>query len=187
MITVREYHLASAYHLAAAVLGRAVLEEHLREWCKRGACVPAKNNATMNDDNQSLYGNMPYDKVAMQHMTAMAAVGNDASHNNPAVRADDVTRMPRDVRSFSIAHPSDPARRIGYDPAQAKETKSVEMYGVYNPRTRKLGTGMFTANKPMLADVLKSTSAGELVLCKLKVEFKVLKPEKKKKKKKKKK
>jgi hypothetical protein len=35
-----DYLLSEGYHLAAGVLGRAVLEEHLRKWCRREECTP---------------------------------------------------------------------------------------------------------------------------------------------------
>jgi hypothetical protein len=40
----------------------------------------------------------------MLHVTAMAAVGNDAAHNSPTLRREDVDRFLRDVREFLVRH-----------------------------------------------------------------------------------
>ena len=44
-----DYLLSEGYFLAAGVLGRAVLEEHLRKWCDLKAYSPAKQRPTIND------------------------------------------------------------------------------------------------------------------------------------------
>ena len=96
------YLLSQGYFLAAGVILRAVLEEKLRNMCKRHSCVPAKANPTISDFNQTLYtASTPvYDKTMMQHVTAMAAIGNDAAHNNPALKKEDVERLMRDLPEF---------------------------------------------------------------------------------------
>lgn len=36
----------------------------------------------------------------MKHVEAMAAIGNDAAHSNPGLKADDVRRLLTDLRGF---------------------------------------------------------------------------------------
>ncbi len=74
-----EHLLDKGYSLAASVLGRAVLEEHLRKLCDRHGCLPA-NRLTINDLSQALYKGQHLDKIGMQQVTAMAAVANDCAH-----------------------------------------------------------------------------------------------------------
>jgi hypothetical protein len=97
-----KYLLAQGYFLAAGVIMRAVLEEKLRNMCLRHSCPLAKRTPTIADFNQALYTASPpvYDKTLMFHVTAMAAVGNDAAHNNPALKREDVERLARDVPEF---------------------------------------------------------------------------------------
>lgn len=92
------------YTLAAGVLGRAVLEEHLRRMCEREGCTPTKNHPTINDYNVELYKANILDKAQMQQVTWLATVGNDAAHAKEALRRDDVGRLLRDVREFIAKH-----------------------------------------------------------------------------------
>lgn len=100
-----EHLLENGFHLAAGVLGRAVLEEHLRKWCNRAGCLPQKQKPTMADFKSELYAKNHMSKVEMLHVEAMAAVGNDAAHNLPTLARNDVERMVRDVRDFTAQHP----------------------------------------------------------------------------------
>jgi hypothetical protein len=45
-----------------------------------------------------------YDKAVMQHVTAMAAIGNKAAHELVATK-EDTKRMLEDVRRFLAQHP----------------------------------------------------------------------------------
>ncbi len=96
--------LSKDYVLAAGVLGRAVLEEHLRKLCERHDCLPV-NRPTINDLNQSLYKSGQLDKLGMQTVTAMATIGNDCAHNTTQHTAKDVGKFLSDVRDFLIRHP----------------------------------------------------------------------------------
>lgn len=96
-------HLLDAgYYLAAGVLFRAVLEERLRELCARNNCVPVIPRPTINDLNQALYKcpDAHYDKATMLHVTAMAAVGNDAAHNAPTLTQNAVTAFADQLIAF---------------------------------------------------------------------------------------
>ena len=99
-----DYLLSEGYRIAAGVLGRAVLEEHLRNLSRQHKCVPSKERPTLNDFNQELYKEKHLAKNEMQHVTAMAGVGNDATHGKP-VNAADVERLLRDVRAFTVRYP----------------------------------------------------------------------------------
>lgn len=95
-----EYLFEKKYFLAAGVLGRAVLEENLRQWCVRKNCVPTNPKATMNDFKDALYAAKDLDKMNMKHVEAMAAIGNEAAHNGPSLTEAKVERLLRDVRTF---------------------------------------------------------------------------------------
>jgi hypothetical protein len=100
-----DHLLSQQYTLAAGVLGRAVLEEHLRKMCERLGCVPAKPKPTMVDYKSELYRNDHIRKIDQSHVDSMAAIGNDAAHNKAELRREDVERLLRDVRGFLSNHP----------------------------------------------------------------------------------
>lgn len=99
-----EYLLSEGYFLPAGVLGRAVLEEHLRNWCDHAECSPGNKRPTLNDYNMKLYTEKHYNTSIMKHVDSMAAVGNDAAHNNEELEKTDVERLLRDVREFLAKH-----------------------------------------------------------------------------------
>ncbi len=41
-----------------------------------------------------------YDKIMFKNVDSMAAIGNDAAHNNPDLKKEDVERLLRDLNSF---------------------------------------------------------------------------------------
>lgn len=88
-----EHLFGEGYHLAAGVLGRAVLEEHLRTVCSALECCPQKKRPTIADFNQALYGENHYTKVRMKQVDMLAAIGNDAAHNSPSLAAADVKKF----------------------------------------------------------------------------------------------
>jgi len=97
--------LEKQFTLAAGVLGRAVLEEHLRKLCERHACLPP-DRPTINDLNQALYKGGHLLKPAMQHVTAMASAGNHCAHNNqPELSAAEVRKFVDDVQQFLVMNP----------------------------------------------------------------------------------
>ena len=83
----------NGYYLAAGVIGRCVLEEHLRASCEGLACAPAKSKPTLNDYNMALYGIDHYAKTKMKQIDSLASVGNDAAHNKAELNKDDVRRL----------------------------------------------------------------------------------------------
>ena len=88
-----EHLFKNGYHLAAGVIGRAVLEEHLRTTCDTLGCSPSKKRPTINDYNQALYGIQHYSKIKMKQVDALASIGNDAAHNNPSLESADVKKL----------------------------------------------------------------------------------------------
>lgn len=102
-LTEQASHLLSqGYFLAAGVILRAVLEERLRKLSERHEINLKKPRPTINDFNQALYTTAPpvYDKNMMLHITALAAIGNDAAHNAPGLKREDVERLAIGVRDF---------------------------------------------------------------------------------------
>jgi hypothetical protein len=85
------------YHVAAAVVARAVLEEHLRTTCAALGCSPMRSRPTVNDFNQALYAHQHYSKTKLKHIEALAATGNAAAHNEPGLASSDVARLIREL------------------------------------------------------------------------------------------
>lgn len=100
LVEQAEYLFDQGYILAAGVILRAVLEERLKRMCSRHGCNPAKARATIADLNTELYKAKVYDKVTFKHVDSMAAIGNDAAHNNQGLQGTDVGRFKQDLISF---------------------------------------------------------------------------------------
>jgi hypothetical protein len=105
LLSQADYLLSEGYFLAAGVLGRAVLEEHLRKWCDLKSCAPAKPKPTLNDFKDCLYKAKEINVTQMKHLESLGAVGNDAAHNVPSLKVSDVERLLRDVRDVLLRHP----------------------------------------------------------------------------------
>jgi len=100
-----DYLLSEGYFLAAGVLGRAVLEQHLNNWCQVVGCSPTKPRPTLNDFKDSLYKAKRINVTEMKHIESLGAIGNDAAHNKPTLTEADVKRLLRDVRDVLVKHP----------------------------------------------------------------------------------
>jgi hypothetical protein len=97
--------LEKGYLLAAGVLGRAVLEEHLRKLCDRQGCLPSAK-PTIHDLNQALYKTSYFDKLTMKQVDVMATAGNHCAHNtDPPLTSADVRQLLTDVAGFLQRHP----------------------------------------------------------------------------------
>lgn len=99
-----DYLHSQGYYLAAGVIGRAVLEGHLRAWATTLSLPIAKPKPTLNDFKDALYQAKKFTLSVSKHIDAMAATGNDAAHNKPELTKDAVARMLRDVREFMAKH-----------------------------------------------------------------------------------
>lgn len=97
LIEQAEHLFDSGYYLAAGVIGRAILEEHLRTTCVTLGCLPSKSRPTVNDFNQALYGAQHYTKIKMKQIETLAAIGNDAAHNVPTLQNTDVKKLLADL------------------------------------------------------------------------------------------
>jgi hypothetical protein len=106
LIEQGDYLFEHEYFLAAGVIYRAVLEERLRRMCERHGCPPGKDTPTINDYNMALYKTAPqvYDKAVMQHVTAIATLGNNAAHNAVGLTKDDVRRLQSGLKDFLAKH-----------------------------------------------------------------------------------
>ena len=100
LIEQAEYLYSQGYALAAGVILRAVLEEHLRRMCNKHGCNPSKNKPTIADYNMELYKSKVYDKIKMKYVESMAAIGNAAAHNSDEFDSTDIKRLNQDVVSF---------------------------------------------------------------------------------------
>jgi hypothetical protein len=99
--------LEAGYGLAAGVLGRAVLEEHLRTGCERNGCLPS-GRSTINDLNQALYKASHLDKLEMKQVESLAGIGNHCAHNvQPPLDAERICAFLRDIREFITRQPLD--------------------------------------------------------------------------------
>jgi len=88
-----EHLYDNGYYLAAGVVARAVLEEHLRTTCVYLNCVPDKKRPTIADYNQALYKMKHYSKIRMKHIDMLASIGNAATHNEEAIDISEIKRM----------------------------------------------------------------------------------------------
>ena len=98
-----DYLVRSNGVLPAGVLGRAVLEEHLRLWVDKAKLSTGKPKPTVNDYTQALYQGGKLDKIQLKRVEAMAAIGNACAHNKPHT-VEDVTRLLTEVRDFLGAY-----------------------------------------------------------------------------------
>ena len=92
-----EHLYNNEYYLAAGVIARAVLEEHLRTTCVHLNCVPNKRRPTITDYNQALYKLRHYSKIKMKHVDMLASIGNAAAHNEREVDILEIKKMLTDL------------------------------------------------------------------------------------------
>ncbi len=90
----------NGYFLAAGVIGRSVLEEHLRNLCELQDCNPDKPRPTINDFNQALYKREYFSKTRLKHVEVLASIGNDAAHNKSELEAGDIKKLLMDLPGF---------------------------------------------------------------------------------------
>ena len=88
-----DYLLSKGFWLAAGVLGRAILEEELRDLARKTDCFPDKERPTLNDLNTALYKADTYDKLEFKLIDSLAAIGNDCAHNKPGATEERVRHL----------------------------------------------------------------------------------------------
>jgi hypothetical protein len=96
--------ISANYHLAAAVLLRGVLEEHLRKLCTNAGVLPTKNRLTISDYQGALAGASLIDKTDGKDITWMADVGNKAAHNKPEFDPKEIPLLYSHVLAFLQKH-----------------------------------------------------------------------------------
>ena len=96
-----EVLLSAGYHVSAASLSGAILEDAMRKLCeKHNITCPAKSG--INSLNSELARNNIYDKLIMKRITAIADIRNNADHGNfDKFTKEDVTDMVKWVGRFT--------------------------------------------------------------------------------------
>jgi len=96
--------MAEGYHVPAAVLVGAVLEDALRKLCDEKSIPTSKPNGerkTVNPMNDDLAKAKVYNAAQAHEIRAWANIRNDCAHGDGhKVKPDDVGRMVQGVRSF---------------------------------------------------------------------------------------
>ncbi len=99
-----EYLFAGGYHVPAASLAGAVLEDGLRKLASRHS-VPVPDKTTLDRLNADLAGAGVYTKLAQKNITAYADVRNNADHGHfDKFKAEDVDAMLKWTRRFLAEH-----------------------------------------------------------------------------------
>jgi hypothetical protein len=97
LIEQAEELLNKKYFLAAGVIFRAVLEEHLRNICRKKKIIIGKTKPSISDFNQALYKAEHYSKTRMKQIDTLASIGNNAAHNSPELTNEDVKFFSREL------------------------------------------------------------------------------------------
>ena len=93
--------LAAGYHVPAASLGGAILEDTLRKLCERHG-VPIPDSSKIDRLNAELARALVYDKLVQKRITAIADIRNNADHGHfDKFRREDVEDMVKWMRSFA--------------------------------------------------------------------------------------
>jgi hypothetical protein len=109
LLGMAEYLLGQTYHLPAAALAGAVLEDELRRLCMRHGVTWAEHSS-ISTLNNALYTADPqvYGKTQMGQIEAWGKLRNDVDHHNftnPSdIDSNDVGRMIDGVRDFIGKH-----------------------------------------------------------------------------------
>lgn len=100
-LTQAEALLAAGYHVPAASLAGAVLEDALRTLCEKHA-VSYSSKSTINTLNAELARHGVYDKLVLKRITAIADVRNNADHGQfDAFSREDVVDMVKWIGRFT--------------------------------------------------------------------------------------
>ena len=88
------------FHLAAAVVLRAVLEERLRKLCEARALPLTATRPTIEHFRQALAKADVIDKIVAKKIDWMVGVGNAAAHNLPTFNPVDVAGLYKETLDF---------------------------------------------------------------------------------------
>ena len=106
--------LAANYHIPAASLAGAVLEDTLRKlWVKKGWSIPDRTN--INSLNNELARADEYNNLTQKQITAYADIRNNADHGHyDRFKREDVEDMIKWVRRFAEEHRSKLLSRLRF-------------------------------------------------------------------------
>ena len=97
--------LQSGYPLASGVLGRAVLETHLRKLCDHHGCLPS-GNPTIETLKQALVKAKVLSSLTAHYVDAMGTAGNHCAHNKqPPLSKADIEKLLSDVQDVVAKTP----------------------------------------------------------------------------------
>jgi hypothetical protein len=103
LIDQSEYLFKQNYFLAAGIIGRAVLEEKLRNVCERKGIEFIKPKPTLSDFNMQLYKDRFYDKIEHKNIDYLISIGNNAAHNQ-AVSKEDISSLIEGIKKILIKY-----------------------------------------------------------------------------------
>jgi hypothetical protein len=95
-----EVLMEQSFHLAAAVVLRAVLEERLRKLCASHGLAVTATRPTMENYKQALATGGIVNKIVAKKIDWMAGVGNAAAHNLPTFNSNDVPDLYKSTLDF---------------------------------------------------------------------------------------
>jgi hypothetical protein len=96
-----EVLLANGYHVPAASLAGAILEDTLRKLCDKHS-IPIPTSTKIDSLNAELVRAGIYDKLVQKRITALADIRNNADHGHfEKFKVEDVEDMVKWVRSFT--------------------------------------------------------------------------------------
>ncbi len=100
-ITQAEELVGAGYHVPAASLGGAVLEDTLRKLCDKHG-IPLPGSTKIDRLNAELARANVYDKLIQKRVTAIADIRNNADHGHfDKFKREDVEDMVKWIRSFA--------------------------------------------------------------------------------------
>jgi hypothetical protein len=101
LVDQAEYLFEQNFILAAGVIGRAVLEEKLRNLCDAQGIQIQKQRPTLSDFNNELYKSKFYDKVEFKSIDFLSSIGNNAAHNQP-IKKEEIKKLIDGVKDILL-------------------------------------------------------------------------------------
>jgi hypothetical protein len=99
LVDQANYLQSKGFFLASGVIYRAVLEQHLRDICANNDIELEKEKPTLGDFVSTLYKVERISRSEMKWLDSLASIGNDAAHNKPELKEEDVIRLGNDIPS----------------------------------------------------------------------------------------
>ena len=127
--------IKAKYHLAAAIILRAVLEERLRKLCESNNCMPTSQRPTIESFKQSLQAATVIDKIGVKDIDWMAGVGNAAQNTKMGTCRHFISESRRSYRASRWPNMA----AIGESRWVRSEGRTVEAPFPHITRTREKG------------------------------------------------